>query len=69
MARDDPYHDIKVYHMAGLISSRGGVSPLCATRPRKIDLRRALWTLRPEAVTCPKCLTALAAQHPTEVRR
>jgi hypothetical protein len=53
--KDDPYHDIKIYHMAHLISAKGHVSPLCAEKPRKINLRLAMWTIRKEAVTCKKC--------------
>jgi hypothetical protein len=49
----------KPVHMAAKVAPDGRVSPLCAARPRAIDLRRATWTLRPEAVTCPRCLAAL----------
>ena len=52
-----PYE--KVYHYANLISDDGQVSALCFARPRPIDLRRASWTNRREAVTCPKCLRSL----------
>lgn len=45
----------KIYHRAKLIDPDGDVSALCATKPRAIDLSRASWTTRPEAVTCPKC--------------
>lgn len=56
------YPDQKIYHMAKLIGPNGEVSPLCADRPRKINLRRALWTLRAEAVTCAKCRKRLSEQ-------
>ena len=58
---DDPYHDRKPYHMAHLMSSDGkaSVSPLCAKTPRRLNLRRELWTLREEAVTCPRCRALL----------
>ncbi len=56
MASDDPYHDRKKYHMAKLFSDNGDVSPVCAERPRKINLKRETWTFRWEAVTCKKCL-------------
>ncbi len=55
MREPDPYHDRKLYHMADKINARGGVSALCYAEPRVINLRRARWTLRPEAVTCPAC--------------
>lgn len=47
------------YHMAAKIRSDGHVSALCFDPPRAIDLRRACWTMRPEAVTCPRCLSLL----------
>jgi hypothetical protein len=56
---DDPYHDFKVRHKAGLMDSRGQVSALCFPTPRSINLKRETWTLRDVAVTCPKCLEAL----------
>lgn len=46
----------KIYHKASLVNRAGRISPLCAANPRPVDLRRELWTLRWEAVTCPKCL-------------
>jgi hypothetical protein len=51
----------KVYHMAGKVRIDGAVSPLCATKPRVLNLRRELWTLRWEAVTCAACLKLKAA--------
>jgi hypothetical protein len=64
MSRDDPYRDRKPYHMANLFGPNGEVSALCFPRPRPIDLRRATWTLRWEAVTCERCL-ALRDREPT----
>lgn len=61
--RQDPYHDHKLYHLAHLMSPGGRVSPLCAGRPRPLDLTRELWTLRPEAVTCPKCLEKIQERN------
>ncbi len=57
---DDPYRDNKPYHMAKLISSAGAVSPLCANKPRALDLKREKWTSDKAAVTCKKCLAKLA---------
>lgn len=52
-----PSHDKKKYHLAKLFTQRGHVSPLCARiQPRKLDLKKELWTIRPEAVTCKKCM-------------
>ncbi len=56
---DDPYNDRKVYHLGDLWSEGGDVSPLCAEEPRKIDLRRELWTIVENAVTCKKCLAKM----------
>jgi hypothetical protein len=58
---NDPYHDHKPVHMAALISRTGGVSPLCASTPRRINLKRATWTNRAEAVTCQRCIDKLVA--------
>ena len=64
-----PFPLAKLYHKAGKMRSDGAVSALCFARPRAIDLTRALWTIRPEAVTCPKCkkvMAKLAAAEPTD---
>ena len=45
----------KIYHKAKLIRGDGAVSALCFSRPRAIDLSKASWTNRDEAVTCEKC--------------
>lgn len=62
----DPYHDNKKYHLAKMISAGGDVSPLCARTPRKINLKRELWTNRPEAVTCKRCLALIEARAKVE---
>jgi len=46
---------VKVVHMGKFISSEGDVSPLCAQSPRAINLKKAPWTNRAEAVTCRRC--------------
>lgn len=56
----DPYHDDKEYHMADKIGPTGAVSALCFKKDRAINLKIALWTIRPEAVTCKKCLRLLS---------
>ena len=62
----DPFPDVpgldrRKYHMAAHFLDDGSVSALCFRRPRAINLRRALWTIRKSAVTCPKCLRKLKA--------
>lgn len=52
---------MKIVHKAKLVSNNGDVSPLCANRPRKINLTKESWILRNSAVTCPKCLKELTA--------
>jgi hypothetical protein len=60
MRRADPYYDEKVYHFAAGFSSAGTVSALCYKKPQAIKLDRGQsWTIRPNAVTCPKCRKAL----------
>jgi hypothetical protein len=46
---------VRKVHRADKVAENGGVSALCFKRPRAIDLSRASWTIRPEAVTCPRC--------------
>ncbi len=69
MSRDDPYHDEKKYHMADLFAPNGDVSALCFARPRAINLKVALWTLREEDVTCKKCLRLLRDDKPCSPRQ
>lgn len=51
----------RVYHFGAKVRCDGAMSALCYRRPRPINLRLALWTIREEAVTCPKCKAILAA--------
>jgi|GEM_PF-3816985 len=52
----------KTIHMADKINQDGGVSALCFTTLRPINLKLATWTNRPVAVTCRKCLRASRAK-------
>ena len=56
MLIEGPEERPKPYHRANELSSSGEVSALCFKQPRAIDLSKSLWTIRDEAVTCPKCL-------------
>jgi hypothetical protein len=56
----------KIYHRAAKVRANGDVSALCFKRPRRIDLAKASWTNRDEAVTCPRCLAAIRAQRSEE---
>lgn len=67
MSKADPYHDRKIYHFGCAVNEEGDMVALCYNRPRTIDLKIATWTIRPEAVTCPKCQKRLAATTPLEV--
>lgn len=49
----------RVYHFTAKVRCDGAMSALCYRRPRPINLRLALWTIREEAVTCPKCKALL----------
>jgi len=46
---------VKIVHRAAHVTSDGRVSAICYKKPRAIDLSVASWTIRDEAVTCPKC--------------
>lgn len=59
----DPYHDRKPVHYAACVSEKGGVSALCFSRPRAINLQIATWTVREAAVTCKKCRDLLHIAH------
>jgi hypothetical protein len=59
----------KLIHRANKVNNRGDASALCYLTPRPINLRVASWTIRDEAVTCPKCKAlmtdlAIAATQP-----
>ena len=54
---------MKIVHRAKMVNARGNVSPLCAKVPRSINLRKATWTNRDDAVTCPRCLAAIRARR------
>lgn len=49
-------------HMAHKMRPDGGVSALCFSSPRAIDMRRASWTLSPGFVTCKKCRERMGKQ-------
>lgn len=54
---NDPYHEKRTYHKAHLVDDKGNVSPLCADKPKALNLKKhQLWTLRWELVTCRRCL-------------
>jgi hypothetical protein len=63
--REGPAPKPKRYHYAAKIRSDGQVSALCFDPPHAIDLRRASWTNRREAVTCPRCLDLLVPSPAT----
>ena len=48
----------KTIHMAKMINQNGDVASLCSPA-RKINLKRATWTNRKEAVNCNRCLVLL----------
>jgi hypothetical protein len=54
--RPDAEGVARVRHKAANVDMDGRVSALCFRRLRPIDLRKASWTMRWEAVTCPKCI-------------
>ena len=51
------------YHFASKINPDGDVSALCFDPPRAINLKRASWTMRENAVTCAKCRALLKARE------
>jgi hypothetical protein len=51
----------KAVHRGKFVDEDGNVSALCYARPRAIDLSKATWTNRDEAVTCKRCLALMDA--------
>jgi len=62
MTRADPYSDLKICHKAKMVSPNGDVSPLCAKKPRKINLAKERWTLIDDCVTCKRCKRLMKAR-------
>lgn len=63
----DPYYcpplpPKRVRHRGDKINQRGGVSALCFSKPRAIDMKRATWVMNDDAVTCPKCRALILAR-------
>lgn len=54
---------LKAVHRGKFVDDDGHVSALCYARPRAIDLSKATWTNRDEAVTCTRCLTLMDARR------
>ena len=52
----------RLVHRATLMRADGAASAMCFARPKPIDLSKATWTNRDEAVTCPKCRVLMAAK-------
>ena len=57
-----PLPPTKVRHRGDKIDQRGRVSALCFPKPRAIDMKRATWVMRDEAVTCRNCLAIINAR-------
>ena len=57
----------RMRHRGDKIDQKGRVSALCFPVPRAIDMRRATWVMRDEAVTCPTCVAMLRARTDAKV--
>lgn len=55
----EPRH--RTVHKAAHMDDAGAVSALCYSTPRRIPYT-ASWSLRPEGVTCRKCLAIMASR-------
>ena len=53
----------KPIHMADKVNPQGAISPLCAKKPKALNLNTDSWTNRPWAVTCPRCALLIKAQE------
>lgn len=56
----------KIIHRGTMVDPDGNVSALCFRTPHAIDLRKASWTTRDEAVTCSKCQLVMKHREVTE---
>lgn len=59
----------KAVHRGKLVDEHGNVSALCYARPRPIDLSKATWTNRDEAVTCRRCLALMEALRAAKAKQ
>lgn len=63
----NPYQ--KIIHRAKFISPDGAVSPLCAKKPKAINLKVTTWTNRANAVTCEKCKEIQASERKSKMTK
>lgn len=54
----------KTVHLAGRVRGDGAISAACYRTPKPIDLAISTWTIRPDAVTCPKCRRVIDGKRP-----
>lgn len=59
---DADVRDDTIYHKWRLIRNDGATSPLCADRPRAVDLDIEACVYSTEHVTCPACIERLKDQ-------
>lgn len=60
----------RMRHRGDKINAQGGVSALCFSKSRAIDLRLATWVMSDQATTCPKCLALIEARSkPTKEQK
>ena len=50
---------MRIVHKADKANGKGGVSGLCFSRPRSINMKSSSWVLTASGVTCKKCLALL----------
>ena len=60
-----PLPPTRMFHRGAKVNRHGRVTALCFVRPHGIDMTRATWTIRDEAVTCPKCKALILARSKT----
>lgn len=66
--RHNPFKP-KTVHFGTKVNQYGGVKALCFGVDRAIDLSRATWTNRREAVTCRKCNRIIASAEAAKASR
>lgn len=62
MTADHFYNPPKIVHLAEAVDQHGHITATCYKTRRRIDLRKASWTMSREDVSCPKCRKAMFEQ-------
>lgn len=60
-----PLPPTRMRHRGDKVNPAGGVSALCFSTPKPINMKRESWTTSDAGVTCPKCRALIEARSKT----